>query len=55
MFGVMQDITERKQAEERLIRYRDSLERLAREQEALRRVATLVARASAPEDDLRPA
>ena len=50
MFGVMQDITERKQAEERLIRYRDSLERLAREQEALRRVATLVARASAPED-----
>jgi PAS domain S-box-containing protein len=50
MFGVLQDITERKQAEERLIRYRDSLERLAREQEALRRVATLVARASAPED-----
>jgi signal transduction histidine kinase len=50
MFGVLQDITERKQAEERLIRYRDSLERLAREQQALRRVATLVARASAPED-----
>ena len=50
MFGVMQDITERKQAEQRLIRYRDSLERLAREHEALRRVATLVARASAPED-----
>jgi PAS domain S-box-containing protein len=50
MFGVMQDITERKQAEQRLIGYRDSLERLAREQEALRRVATLVARASAPEE-----
>jgi PAS domain S-box-containing protein len=50
MFGVLQDITERKQAEQRLIRYRDSLERLAREHEALRRVATLVARASAPED-----
>jgi PAS domain S-box-containing protein len=50
MFGVLQDITDRKQAEERLIRYRDSLERLAHEQEALRRVATLVARASAPED-----
>jgi PAS domain S-box-containing protein len=50
MFGVMQDITERKQAEERLIRYRDSLERLAREQEALRRVATLVARATSPEE-----
>ena len=50
MFGVLQDITERKQAEERLIRYRDSLERLAREQEALRRVATLVARASSPEE-----
>jgi PAS domain S-box-containing protein len=50
MFGVMQDITERKRAEERLIRYRDSLERLAREQEALRRVATLVARATSPEE-----
>ena len=50
MFGVLQDITERKQTEARLIRYRDSLERLAREQEGLRRVATLVARASAPED-----
>jgi PAS domain S-box-containing protein len=50
MFGVMQDITERKQAEERLIRFRDSLERLARQQEALRRVATLVARASSPEE-----
>ena len=50
MFGVLQDITERKQAEERLIRYRDSLERLAREQEALRRVATLVARATSPEE-----
>jgi signal transduction histidine kinase len=49
MFGVLQDITERKEAEERLIRYRDSLERLAREQEALRRVATLVARATSPE------
>jgi PAS domain S-box-containing protein len=50
MFGVLQDITERKQVEERLIRYRDSLERLAREQEALRRVATLVARATSPEE-----
>jgi PAS domain S-box-containing protein len=50
MFGVLQDITERKQAEERLIGYRDSLERLAREQEALRRVATLVARATSPEE-----
>jgi PAS domain S-box-containing protein len=50
MFGVLQDITDRKQAEERLIRYRDSLERLAREQEALRRVATLVARATSPEE-----
>jgi PAS domain S-box-containing protein len=49
MFGVMQDITERKQAEERLIRYRDAAERLAGEQEALRRVATLVARATSPE------
>src|SRR5512132_3766443 len=50
MFGVLQDITERKEVEERLIRYRDSLERLAREQEALRRVATLVARATSPEE-----
>jgi PAS domain S-box-containing protein len=50
MFGVMQDITERKQAEERLIGYRDSLERIAGEQEALRRVATLVARATSPEE-----
>jgi PAS domain S-box-containing protein len=50
MFGVLQDITERKQAEERLIGYRDSLELLAREQEALRRVATLVARATSPEE-----
>jgi PAS domain S-box-containing protein len=50
MFGVMQDITARKEAEERLIGYRDSLERLAREQEALRRVATLVAHATSPEE-----
>jgi PAS domain S-box-containing protein len=49
MFGVMQDVTERKEAEERLIRSQESLERLAREQEALRRVATLVARATSPE------
>ena len=52
MFGVMQDITERKQAADPLIRYRDSLERLAREQEALRRVATLVARATSTEEIL---
>ena len=44
MFGTMQDITERKQAEERLARYRDQLAELASEQAALRRVATLVAR-----------
>ena len=49
MFGVMQDVTDRKQAEDRLIRSQESLERLAREQEALRRVATLVARATSPE------
>ena len=50
MFGVLQDVTERKQSEERLIRYRESVERLAHEQEALRRVATLVARATSPEE-----
>jgi signal transduction histidine kinase len=44
MFGTMQDITERKQSEERLARYRDQLAELASEQAALRRVATLVAR-----------
>jgi GAF domain-containing protein len=50
MFGVLQDVTERKQAEERLIDFRDALEELAREQEALRRVATLVARATSPDE-----
>ncbi len=50
MFGTLQDITERKLAEERLVRYRDALAGLAREQEALRRVATLVARAASAEE-----
>jgi signal transduction histidine kinase/PAS domain-containing protein len=50
MFGVLQDVTDRKRAEERLIRYRDALEALVHEQEALRRVATLAARATSPEE-----
>jgi PAS domain S-box-containing protein len=44
MFGVMQDITERKRTEKRLVQYQETLRDVAREQAALRRVATLVAR-----------
>jgi PAS domain S-box-containing protein len=44
MFGVMQDITERKRTEERLVQYQHTLQDVLREQTALRRVATLVAR-----------
>jgi signal transduction histidine kinase/PAS domain-containing protein len=50
MFGVLQDVSDRKQAEERLLRSQESLAALAREQEALRRVATMVARATSPEE-----
>ncbi|MBV8217832.1 MAG: PAS domain-containing protein [Solirubrobacterales bacterium] len=49
MFGTMQDITEHKRTENRLVRYQVALQEVVREQEALRRVATLVARAAAPD------
>jgi PAS domain S-box-containing protein len=57
MYGVARDVTERHNAEEQLRktqreleRSRDALRALADEQDALRRVATLVAKGAAPTD-----